>query len=102
MGKALIGKGDYLVLLQDNDPNLIAIVCRKYIEKKEREDLLQIMTWATQSPDSNPIELLWEDLDCNTRNHCPTSEINLWDLLQDSWKNLTNAVLEKLVMIVCY
>ncbi|KAG8537615.1 hypothetical protein GDO81_024212 [Engystomops pustulosus] len=36
--------------------------------------ILSVMEWPVQSPDLNPIELLWEQLDRMVRNKCPSSQ----------------------------
>nr|AAX30461.1 SJCHGC03782 protein [Schistosoma japonicum] len=49
--------------------------------------LLQ-MTWPTQSPDLNPIEMVWDELDRRGKEKQPTSAQHMWELLQDCWKNI--------------
>uniref|UniRef100_A0A8C7U7N2 Ankyrin repeat domain 46b n=1 Tax=Oncorhynchus mykiss TaxID=8022 RepID=A0A8C7U7N2_ONCMY len=41
------------------------------------------MEWPAQSPDLNPIELLWEQLDRLVRKTCPSSQSNLWEACID-------------------
>lgn len=55
------------------------------------------MVWPPQSPDLNPIELLWDELDRNIRKTCPTSEKDLWEKLQKEWNKLKPETLEKLI-----
>jgi len=38
------------------------------------------------SPDLNPIELLWDQLDRQVRKCCPTSQEDLWRILQQEWQ----------------
>ena len=45
-------------VLQQDDRKHNAIVCKEYIEKKERKSLLQIKIWLPQFPGLNPIQLL--------------------------------------------
>lgn len=45
----------------------------------EVEGKLQMMFWPPQSPDLNPIELLWDELDRNVRKTCPTLQQDLWE-----------------------
>ncbi|XP_056266329.1 general vesicular transport factor p115 isoform X2 [Pseudoliparis swirei] len=42
--------------------------------------MLSVMEWPAQSPDLNPIELLWEQLDRMVRKKCPSSQSNLWQI----------------------
>ena len=43
--------------------------------------MLSVMEWPAQSPDLNPIELLWEQLDRMVLKKCPSSQSNLWEVL---------------------
>ena len=54
------------------------------------------MEWPAQSPDLNPIELLWEQLDCMVRKKSPSSQSNLWEVLQEAWGEIYSGYLNKL------
>ena len=55
------------------------------------------MEWPAQSPDLNPIELLWEELDRAIRKVCPTSEKHLSQSLQNAWTSITQETIDKLI-----
>ena len=86
-GKRLIGRG--FVLQQDNDPKHTSKYCQRYLKRKESEGEVKMMTWPPQSPDLNPIELLWEQLDRQVRKQCPKSQAHLWEILQEEWANIS-------------
>ena len=50
-----------------------------------------------QSPDLNPIELLWEELDRRVRDLKPTSLPGLWDCLNEAWNNIPPQTLQNLI-----
>ncbi|KAL6491122.1 hypothetical protein MHYP_G00014670 [Metynnis hypsauchen] len=52
------------------------------------------MTWPPQSPDLNPIEMVWGELDLRVKAKGPTSAKHLWELLQDCWKTISVEELE--------
>lgn len=82
---------------QDNDPKHTSKLCQNYLRSKEEEGVLEVMEWPPQSPDLNPIELLWEELDRQARTMCPTSEKSMFDCLKAAWDNLEAVKLQKLV-----
>lgn len=94
-GLRLIGEGFHLQ--QDNDPKHTSKLCRGYLEEKQEEGTLVNMSWPPQSPDMNPIELLWDELDRRLRETCPQSQQLLWDHLQSAWNNIPADTLQKLV-----
>ena len=94
-GKKLAGRG--FVLQQDNDPKHTSKLCKNYVGKKEEAGELRNMVWPPQSPDLNPIELLWDELDRRFREMRPTNQRELWDCLQKAWKSIPSTSLMKLV-----
>lgn len=79
-GLHLIGKE--FVLQQDNDPKHTSHLCKNYLQSLEKRKILQNMEWPAQSPDCNPIELLWDELDRRIRKMRITSKVHLWKILQ--------------------
>jgi len=94
-GKRLIGHG--FIMQQDNDPKHTSKLCSNYLHRKEESGELKMMIWPPQSPDLNPIEFLWDELDRRVRKVYPTSQEHLWETLEKEWNEISNSVLEKLV-----
>ena len=46
------------------------------------------MTWPPQSPNLNPVEMVWDELDLRIKEKQPASAQHLWELLQDCWKTV--------------
>lgn len=89
--------GQNFVFMQDNDPKHTARVCKNYLNQQEEANNLKIMTWPPQSPDLNPIELLWDELDRRVRIVAPTSKEQMWNVLLNEWNNIPVDTLQKLV-----
>lgn len=89
--------GNNFTFMQDNDPKHTAKVCKDYLREQQDQNTLKVMTWPPQSPDLNPIELLWDELDRRIRKVCPTSQEHLWNILQHEWNNIPQSVLTKLI-----
>jgi hypothetical protein len=51
------------------------------LTKKESDGVLHQMTWPPQSPDLNPIEMVWDELDRRVKEKQPTSAQHMWELL---------------------
>lgn len=94
-GLRLIGNGFFFQ--QDNDPKHSSKLCRGYLEGKEAKGILRNMVWPPQSPDLNPIELLWDELDRNVRSCCPSSQEDMWKALQESWNQISSETIDKLI-----
>ena len=75
--------GERFVFQQYNDPKHTAKVVKQYLNEKQEEGLLKVMTWPPQSPDCNPIELLWEHLDREVRKTLPRGKNDLLEAIQN-------------------
>ena len=62
-------------------------LCKGYLTR-ESSGVLHQMTWPPQSPDLNPIEMVWDELDRRVREKQPTSAQHMWELLQDCYKSI--------------
>jgi len=93
-GRRVIG-GNF-VFQQDNDPKHMSKLCQNYLQQKKRAGELEIMIWPPQSPDLNPIELLWDELDRKVRKTCPTFQTDLWSKLLEEWQ-IQPETLQKLI-----
>ena len=65
--------------------------------KKEQDGKLENMEGTAQSPDLNPIELVWDELDRRVKAKQPTSATHLWELLQQTWEELSEEYLISIV-----
>ena len=89
--------GERFVFQQDNDPKLTPKVVKQYLNEKQEEGLLKVMTWPPQSPDCNPIELLWDHLGREVRKTPLRGKNDLWEAIQNIWKNIDEEYLKKLI-----
>ena len=71
---------------QENDPKHTARLCKGYLTN-ENDGVLRQMTWRPQSPDLNPIEMVWDELDRRVEEKQPSAQ-HTWEHLQDCWKSI--------------
>ena len=67
--------------------------CAETINNKEKQKELKYMNWLPQSPNLNPIELLWDELDRNVwkmRSMNQTNQNQLWEFLQIPWTEISD------------
>ena len=83
-GLCLVGVS--FVFQQYNDPKHTSRLCKGYLTK-ESDGVLHQITWPPQSPDLNPIEMVWDELDRRVKEKQPTSAQYMWELLQDLEKH---------------
>lgn len=71
---------------EDNAPIHTARIVKSW---KEENDVNSI-PWPAQSPDLNPIENLWDELERQVRAHTPLpkNREDLWEILQEEWLNI--------------
>jgi hypothetical protein len=81
------------IFQQDNDPKHTAHINKAYLRNKG----VNVLDWPAQSPDLNPIENLWNELDRRLKNRRCNSEEELFDVLKAGWEALPDDLLESLV-----
>ena len=72
------------IFQQDNDPKHTSNVAKKYLQIKK----IEVMNWQPQSPDLNPIENLWGQLNRLTQDRNPQNEDELFDILKHAWYSM--------------
>ena len=63
------------------------------------ENNIDQLCWPVQSPDLNPINNIWDELEHCIRKHIPLpkNEMELFNLLQEEWSNIDESVYKNLV-----
>jgi transposase len=90
----LENKNDH-IFQEDNAPIHTARIAKKW---KENNNITSL-PWPAQSPDLNPIENLWDELDRKVRKHkpLPKNKNDLWHILQEEWLKLHENIYKNLV-----
>lgn len=83
------------IFQDDNAPIHTATITKNWIRNNNIKKLL----WPAQSPDLNPIENLWDELERKVRSHkpLPKNKNDLWQILQEAWENLDENKYKNLV-----
>ncbi|CAF3295376.1 unnamed protein product [Rotaria sp. Silwood2] len=89
--KLQLGSG--MVFQHDNDPKHTAHIVKHWLDENHVERLI----WPPFSPDLNPIEHIWDELERRMKKHQPKNEKELRELLQLEWDNIGEEVTKKLV-----
>lgn len=87
--------GPKFILQQDNDPEHTAKVIQNYLQRKEVQEVLEVMAQPPQSPDLDIIECVWDDMKRQKDVRKPTSTEDLWLVLKDVWNDLPAEFLQK-------
>lgn len=74
---------DDFIFQQDNDPKHTAHKTAAFF----RASRIKVLNWSAQSPDLNPIEKLWLNLDHNVDNGDVTNKFKLFEALEKVWGN---------------
>jgi transposase len=87
--------GRRFIFQQDGDPKHTAKIVKGWLAKNK----INVMDWPPQSPDLNPIEHLWFQLEdrLRRRRHQPKSVNELFEALSEEWQNIPAAITQNLV-----
>ncbi|CAK9814356.1 Transposable element Tc1 transposase [Anthophora quadrimaculata] len=89
--------GNNFTFMHDNDPKHTSAICRNYLLQLQENSQVKIMESPPQSPDLNPIEKLWDQIDRQVRKRCPKSEKHLWEILESEWNLTDTEIMKKLI-----
>ena len=85
--------GQQYHFMHDNDPIHPSGLVKHWLKQKR----IQTLPWPPFSPDLNPIENLWDELERRVKNHQPKNLHEQELQLTQEWNNIELSVLEKLV-----
>ncbi|KAG2466638.1 TCB1 transposase, partial [Polypterus senegalus] len=72
------------VLQQDNDPKHTSKSTSEWLKKNK----MKTLEWPSQSPDLNPIEMLWHDLKKALHARKPSNKAELQQFCKDEWAKI--------------
>jgi transposase len=82
------------IFQQDNDPKHRCKVAEEFLKRKK----INRLSWPPSSPDLNIIEHVWDQLDrlLRVRTQLPRNQDEMWEALQEEWKNISQDFLDTL------
>ncbi|MCM0158344.1 transposase [Candidatus Nardonella dryophthoridicola] len=81
------------VFQQDNDPKHTSRLVQEWFQ----ENNVQVLQWPAQSPDLNPIENLWEEVERQIRTMTFPNKQTLIDKINEVWTNMPIVIIQNLI-----
>ena len=89
--------GNNFVFQHDNDPKHTSGVVQRYVANKK----VAVMKWPARSPNLNPMENLWAQLNRITMERKPKNDNEFFEVLKRGWKLLTVEYLHSAKTMQC-